>query len=183
MINKVLLAGDKFMPEMHLKLPGFTNSACGPFTKNKERIQKFNETGNTSYIYKNELDKACFQHDMAYGDFKDLAKRTIADKILRDKAFNIAKNPTYNEQQRGLPSAVYKFFDKTSTGSGRASLIVNNKENIQLADELHQRIIRKFKKRKIYSSFRDNIWADIIKESSIYYAQLIYLVNMDGLFL
>ena len=97
MINKVLLAGDKFMPEMHLKLPGFTNSACGPFTKNKERIQKFNETGNTSYIYKNELDKACFQHDMAYGDFKDLAKRTIADKILRDKAFNIAKNPTYNE--------------------------------------------------------------------------------------
>ena len=64
-VYKFLLAGVKFMPEMHLKQPGFTYSACGPFTKNKERIQKFKETGDTSYIYKNELDKACFQHDMA----------------------------------------------------------------------------------------------------------------------
>ena len=88
-VNKFLLVGDKFMPEMHLRQPGFTYSACGPFTKNKERIQKFKETGDTSYIYKNELDKACFQHDMAYGDFKDLTKRTIADKVLRDKAFKL----------------------------------------------------------------------------------------------
>ena len=73
-VNKFLLAGDKFMPEMHLKQPGFTYSACGPFTKNKERIEKFMQTGNTDFIYKNELDKACFQHDMAYGDFKDLAR-------------------------------------------------------------------------------------------------------------
>ena len=73
-VNKLLLAGDKFMPEMHLKQPGFTYSACGPFTKNKERIHQFKETGDTSYIYKNELDQASFQHDMAYGDFKDLAK-------------------------------------------------------------------------------------------------------------
>ena len=79
------------MPEMHLKQPGYTYSACGPFTENKERIQKFKETGDTSYIYKNELDKACFQHDMAYGDFKDLKRRTFSDKVLRDKAFNIAK--------------------------------------------------------------------------------------------
>ena len=79
------------MPEMHLKQPGFTYSPCGPFTKNKERIQKFKETGDTDYIYKNELNKACFQHDMAYGDFKDLARRTFSDKVLRDKAFNIAK--------------------------------------------------------------------------------------------
>ena len=84
-INKFLLAGDKFMPEMHLKQPGFTYSACGPFTKNKERIQKFKETGDTSYIYKNELDKACFQHDMGYDDFKDLAKITIADKFCEIK--------------------------------------------------------------------------------------------------
>ena len=70
-VNKFLLAGDKFMPEMHLKQPRFTYSACGPFTKNKERIQKFKETGDTNHIYNNELDKACFQHDMAYGDFKD----------------------------------------------------------------------------------------------------------------
>ena len=70
-VNKFQLKGNKFMTEMHLKQPVFTYSACEPFTKNKERIQKFKETGNTSYIYKNELDKAYFQHDMAYGDFKD----------------------------------------------------------------------------------------------------------------
>ena len=94
-INKFLLAGDKFMPEMHLRQPGFT-IACGPFTKNKERIQKFKQTEDSRYIYKNEIDKACFQHDMAYGDFKDLKKRTTADKVLRDKAFNIPKNPKYD---------------------------------------------------------------------------------------
>ena len=75
----------------------FISSACGPFAKNKERIQKFKETGDTSYIYKNELDKACFQHHMACGDFKDLKRRTASDKILRDKTFNIAKNPKYDE--------------------------------------------------------------------------------------
>ena len=84
------------MPEMHLRQPGFTYSACGPFTKNQERIQKFKETGDTSYIYKNELDKACFQHDMADGDFKELPRRTASDKILRDKAFNNSKNPKYD---------------------------------------------------------------------------------------
>ena len=91
-VNKFLLAGDKFMPEMHLKQPGFTYNACGPFTKNKERIQKFKETGDTSYIYKNGFDTPCFQHDMAYRDFKDLARRTASD-VLRDKSFNIAKSP------------------------------------------------------------------------------------------
>ena len=90
-VNKCLLAGDKFMSEMHLKQPRFTYSVCGPFIRNKERIQKFKETGDSRYIYKNELDKACFQHDMAYGDFKDLAKRSASDKVLRDKAINIAK--------------------------------------------------------------------------------------------
>ena len=89
-VNKFLLADDEFMLEMHLKQPVFTYSACGPFTKNKERIQKFKETGDTRYIYKNELDKACFQHDMEYGDFKDLKRRTASDTILSDKAFNIA---------------------------------------------------------------------------------------------
>ena len=118
-VTMFLLARDKFMPEMHLRQPAFTYSAFGPFTKNKERIQKFIETGNTSYVYKNELDKACFQHDMAYGDFKDLARRTASNKILRDKAFNIAKNPKYDGYQRGLASMVYKFFDKRSSGSGR----------------------------------------------------------------
>ena len=141
-VNKFLLAGDKFMPEMHLKQPGFTYSACGPFTKNKERIQKFKETGDTSYIYKNELDKACFQHDMAYGDFKDIARRTASDKVLRDKAFNIAKNPKYDGYQRGLASMVYKFFDKKSKGSG---VNIEVKHNEQLAEELHKPIVRNYK--------------------------------------
>ena len=93
-INKFLLAGDKFMPEMHLRQPQFTYSACGPFTKNKERIQKFKETGNSRYIYRNELDKACFQHYMAHGDFTDrdfTAKRTAADKVLEIKHLILLK--------------------------------------------------------------------------------------------
>ena len=84
----------------------------------KEQIQKFKEKEHTSYIYKNELDKARFQHDMEYGDFKDLKRRTASDQILRDKAFNIAKDPKYDGYQRGLPSMVYKFFDKKLKGSG-----------------------------------------------------------------
>ena len=77
------------MPEMHLKQTGFTYSACGPFTENKERIEKFMQTGNTNFIYKNELDKGCFQNDTAYGKSKDLVKRTQSDKVLRDKALNL----------------------------------------------------------------------------------------------
>ena len=79
------------MPEMYLKQPGFTYSACEPFTKNKERTQKFKETGDTKYIYRNELNEACFQHDMAYGGFKDLTIRTTSDKVLRDKDFILLK--------------------------------------------------------------------------------------------
>ena len=90
-VNKFLLVGDKFMPEMHLKQPNFSYGACGPFAKNKERIEKFMQTGNTNYIHKNDLDKSCFQHNIAYGKFKDLAKRTQSDKVLRDKAFQIAE--------------------------------------------------------------------------------------------
>ena len=132
-INRFLLTGDQFMPEMHLRQPQFTYSACGPFTKKKERIQKFKETGDSRYIYKNELDKACFQHDIAYGDFKDLEKRTAADKVLRDKAFNIAKDLKYDGYQRGLASMAYNFFDKNTAGSGIKSMPQNEK----LAEELH----------------------------------------------
>ena len=151
-VNKFLLAVDKFMPEMQLSQPQFVYSACGPFTRNKERIHKFKETGDKSYIYKNELYKACFKHDMAYEDFKDLAKKTAADKVLRDKTFKIATDQNYDGYQRGLASMLYKFFDKMSNGSALA-----NKENIQLANEFHKPIIRKFNKRKVYSSFKDNI--------------------------
>ena len=110
--NKFLLAGDKCMSEMHLRQPGFTYRACSPFAKNKERVQKFKEKVDWRYIYQNELDKTCFQRDMAYGVFKDLTRRTASDKILSDKAFNIAKNPKYEGYQRGLTPIVYKYFDK-----------------------------------------------------------------------
>ena len=139
------------MPEMHLRLPGFTYSACEPFTKNNKRIQKFKQTGDSRYIYKNELHKACFQHDMAYGHFKDLAKRAAADKVLRDKTFNIAKNPKYFGYERGLASMAYKFFDKKTARSGVTTLanksaVKSIPENEQLAEELHKPIIRKFKR-------------------------------------
>ena len=150
-INKFLLTGDKFMPEIHLRQLQFTYSAYGPFTKSKERIQKLKKTGDTKYIYRNELDKACFQHDMAYGDLKGLVRRTAADKVLRDKAFNIAKDPKYDGCQRGFAS-------NSGIGSGIKSIPQNEK----LAEELHKPIIRKFRKRKVYSAFKDNIWgADV----------------------
>ena len=149
-VSKFLLAGDKFMPEIHLKQPGFTYGACRSFTKTKKKIKKFKETGETKYIYRNELDRACFQHDMAYGDFKDLARRTASDKVLRNKSFNIAKNSKYNRYQIGLASIVYKCFNKKSAGAGVAMLanksIFNNEK---LAEELHKPIIEKNSKRTV----------------------------------
>ena len=147
LVNKFLLTGDKIMPGMHVKQPGFTYSACGPFTKNKENIQKFKETGDTSYIYKNGLDKACFQHAMAYGHFKDLKRRTASDKVLRDKAFNIAKNPKDDGYQKRLVSMVYNFFDKKSASLPDKSVPYSDvniplKFNKQLSEELHRPIIR-----------------------------------------
>ena len=140
------------MPEMHLRQPQFTYTACGPFIKLKQRIQKFKETGDTNYIYKNELDKACFAHDAAYSDSKDLIKRTVADKILRNKAFNIAKNKKYYGYRRALASMVYNFFDKKSasladksTKESGVTALTNKSvsQNQQLAEELHKPVIRK----------------------------------------
>ena len=169
-INKFLLAGDKFMPEMHLRQPQFVYSAFGPFTRHKEKIKEFKRTGDTRYIYRNELDKACFQHDSAYADHKDLINRTDEDTVLRDKAYDIASNPEYDGYQRGLTSMIYKFFDKKSTarpsslermGSGIASSSI-------LADELREPVIKKFNKRKVYSQFKDNIWgADLADMQSL----------------
>ena len=100
------------MQGMHLRQRGFMNSACQPFTKNKKRMKTNKETGNLRYIYQNELDKACFQHNMVYGDFMHLNRRTTTDKVLCDKEFNIAKNPKYDGYQHGLALMVYKFFYK-----------------------------------------------------------------------
>ena len=160
------------MLEMHSKQLQFTYNACGPFNKNKERIQKFKEAGDSRWIYKNELEKASFRHDMAYGDFKDLAKRIALDKVLRNKAFNIAKNPRYDGYQRGLASIVYKYFDKKSKGSGVAML-----QNDQITNDLHKSI-RKFIKRKVYSSFKDNIWGADLSDM-----QLISKFNKEFRFL
>ena len=161
-INKFLLAGNKFMPEMDLRQPQFVYSACGPFTKHKERIKESKRTGDTRYIYRNELNKACFQHDSAYADHKDLINKTEADKVLRDKAYDIASNPEYDGYQRGLASMVHKFFDKKSTAEpsalARAGCGFKKPSSAILADELHKPIIRKFNKRKVYSQFKDNIW-------------------------
>ena len=95
-INKFFLIRDKFMPELDLKQPGFTYSACGPFTKHLERIQKFRETVNLKHLYRNELNEACFAHDAVYSDNNDLAKKTISDKILKDRAYEIARNCGYD---------------------------------------------------------------------------------------
>ena len=151
------------MSELHLVDPIVkTYSAYGPFTKHTQRIQDFLNTGKLSYIYTNDLDKACFQHDMAYNKFKDSEKRTQSDIVFKNRALKLASNPKYNGYERGLASMVYKIFDKKSKGSEIKNEIKENQgnflENSQLADKLHKPIIRKFKNRKVYSSFKDNIW-------------------------
>ena len=167
-INKFLLAGDKFIPEMHLRHSQFVYSACGPFTRHKERIKEFKRTGDTRLLYRNKLDKACFKHDVAYAKYKDVENRLISDQKLRNSAYDIASNPKCDGYQRGLASMVYKFFDskvapldkKTMLGKGNAkhSSLERTENNKILAEELHKPVIKKFNKRKVYSQFRDNIW-------------------------
>ena len=139
------------------------------------------QTENTDFIYKNDLDKACFQHDMAYGKSKDLVKRTQSDKVLKDKAFKIASDPKYDGYQRGLASMIYRFFDKKSSGSGVAAI----EPNYQLGNEHHKQIIRKFKRQNVYSSFRDNIWGvDLANMQSLskYNKRIKYLLCAIDLF-
>ena len=151
-INKYLLTGDKFMPEFHLKQLAFTYSACRPFTKNRERIQEFRETGNLKPLYRN-----AHAHGAVYSDSKDLEKIIISDKILKDRADEIARNCEYNGYQRVLASMVYKFYDK-KIGSG---IIVKE----QLAKELHKPVIKKF-----YTSFKDNIWVTVLTEMELLFS-------------
>ena len=112
---------------MHLRRPQFVYSACGPFTRHKERIKEFKHTGDMHLLYRNELDKACFKHDAAYAKYKDVENRLISDQKLRNSAYDIASNPKYDGYQRGLASMIYKFFDskvarlnkKTMSGKGK----------------------------------------------------------------
>ena len=160
-INKFLLTGDTFMPELHLKQPGFTYGACESFAKHCKRIQNFRETGNLKYLYRNELDRTRFVHDAAYSDSEDLAKITISDKILKERAYEIARNRNYDGYQRALASMVYNFFDK-KTGLGVSV-------NEQLAKELHKPVIKKYKRKKVYARFKDNIWAaDLVEMEPVF---------------
>ena len=172
LINKFLLAGNRFMPEMHLRQPQFVYSVCCPFTRHKERIKEFKRTGDTRLFYRNELDKACFKHDAAYAKYKDVENRLISDQKLKNSAYDIASNPKYDGYQRGLASMIYKFFDskvapldkKTMSGKGNAnhttkhSSLERTENNKFLAEELHKPVIKKFNKREVYSQFKDNIW-------------------------
>ena len=137
-VNNFLLTGDTFMPKMHFVQPGFTYNVLGPFTKNKKRIQKFKEIGDSRYIYQ-------IQHNMAYGNVKDLTRRTASGKILRDKAFNVAKNPKYYGYQKGLASMAFKLFDKKTS---RGAIKNKNMSNQELAEEIHKSIIGKFENEK-----------------------------------
>ena len=150
-INKFLLIGDKFMPEMHLWDPKVKKySACGPFTRHQQRINEFMKDRRLSHIAKNRLDAACFQHDSAYNKYKDSVNKKQSDIVLKNKALKIDTNPKVNGYQRGLAAMVYKFFNERTKGSGI--------ENKQLAEELYKPIIKNSKRRKVYSSFKDNIW-------------------------
>ena len=117
-INKFLLIGDKFMPEIHLWDPKVKKySACGPFTRHQKRIGMFMKDGRLSHILKNRVDAACFQHDSAYAECKDRANRKQSDTVLKNKALKIATDPRVNGYQRGLASMVYKFFNEITKGS------------------------------------------------------------------
>ena len=153
--NSKQLVEDNIMLEMHLIPPRLNCSVCQRFSKNKEQIQKFKETGDSRYNYQNELGKPCFQHDMAYRDFKDLPRRTASDKVLRYKLLNIAKCSKCDWYQQGLASITYKSFEKKSSSSGVKSEFISNQE---LAEEFHQTVVEKIEKRKVHLSFKDNIW-------------------------
>ena len=123
------------MPKLHLKQARFNYSACRHFTKHRERIQKFREIGNSKHLHRNELDKICFAYDAAYPHSKDLAKKTVSDKILKDTAYENARNPKYNGCERPLASMVFKFFDKKAGTGGNS--------NEELAAELQKLGINK----------------------------------------
>ena len=158
--------------------------------KTKEEYKNLKKQEDIGYIYQNKLDKACFQHDMADGDFQDFPRRTAADKVLHDKEFNIAYNPKNNVYQRRLASLVYRFSYKKSSGSGIKSEIMENQE---LAEELHKPIIRKFEKQKVYSSLKYKIWGANLADKQLLskynkgirfcYVLLTFIVNMHELFL
>ena len=151
-VNELLLIGDKFMPEMHLWDPKAKKcSACGPFTRDKQRINDFMKDGKLSHNLKNKLDAAFFQHDFAYAKYKDRLNRKKPDIVLKNKALKIAIDPKTNGYQRGSG----REFDKDSWKIKK------------LAEELHKPIIKNFKRRNVYSNFKDNIWGVDLADISL----------------
>ena len=139
------MTGDKFMPELHLKQPGFTYSVCGPFAENVERIQKLWQTGNLKHLYRSELDEACLAHDAIYSDSDDLAKTAISEKILKDRAYEIAKNSGYDEHQRALASMVNKLFRKKGSfirDIGTKFGVCNSPQSPDIGQKLIRRYFR-----------------------------------------
>ena len=162
--NNFELAVDQFIPEMLFRQPGFTYSAGGPFSKNKQRIQKFKETGDLRYIYQNELDQACFRHDMVYGDFKDINRRIFADKVLYNKAFNIAEDPNTMD----INVDFLQWFINSLIKERLVKVLKNeNISNKKSGKQLHKPIIRTFNKRKEHSPFIDNIWGADLAEMQL----------------
>ena len=159
-INKFLLIGDTFMPEIHLwdtKVKRY--SACGPLTRHQQRINEFMKDGRLSHIAKNKLDAACFKHDSAYNKYKDSINRRQFDIVLKYKALKIATDLKVNGYQRSLAATFYKFFNERTKVSGI--------ENKQLAQELQKPIIKNVKRRKVYSLFKDNIWGVDVADMSL----------------
>ena len=152
------------MPELHFKQLRYNYSACGPFSKHRERIKKFRETSSLKHLYRIELDKGCFDHQAALSDKKYLTNTTISDEILKDRAYEIDRNRGYDGYQRVLASIVYNCFDK-KTGS-----IVSVNE--QLAEELRKPVIKKSKRWKVYARFKENIQAADLAE--------MFSLNMHG---
>ena len=173
------------MPETHLwDLKVKIYSVCGPFTRHQKRIDVFMKDGRLIHILKNRLDAACFQHDSAYAKYKDRANRRQSDIVLKNKALKIATDPRVNGYQGGLSSMFYKFFNERTKGSG-----INNKGNLlvnlQLAEELHKPIIKNFRRRKVYSSFKDNIWGVYLADMQLisrYNKGIRYLLCVIDLF-
>ena len=168
---------------MKWRHPGTAYSTSGLFTKNKERIQKFKETGYSRYIIQNELDKAHFQYDMTYGDFIDLTRKTVSDELLHNEAVNIVKNPKYDGYQKGLPSMffwqenLYQVYKYTNRFAG-ISTKNENLWNKELAEELHKSIIKNKKIIKLHSLQIDKIWV-----ADLAHMQLVTKFNKQTVFL
>ena len=150
-INKFLLAGDKLMPEMHLRQPGFTYSACGPFTKNKERIKNLKKQVIQDIFIKTNFIKLVFKIIWLMEILKIYLEERLLIRCYMIKHLILLKI----QSMLGFTSMAYTFFDKNTSGGVIKSEIMSNKE---LAKELHKLIIRKFEKQKVYSSFIGNIW-------------------------